>query len=449
MWGICGECYYLWWNKLLIMATIKFLTKGKNNPLTIYVRLRDGRSTDITTSTGYTIKSEFWSNLKGEPKLIASNNDKVNLSTKLRKLDSFILDKLNLDKDSSKQINKDWLNHVIKLYKNPSLDSEVISLNDAIEQYQEKLKYRINPKTGRQTSPATIRNFNTTLMRVKKYQASKKHDLLIHEIDLSFHSDYTKYAEKNLGLAVNSYGIDLRRIKTVCLDARDNGLLINKQVESRKFNAPSEPTLFVTLSETEIQTIKSNTFKNDYLNNAKDWLIIGCWTGCRVNDLMKLSSTNIIRTTKGQKFIRYTQSKTGKQIDLPIHSDVNDILERLGGFPRPISDVKFNVYIKEVCKESNITELVKGTRQNPQSHKKETGMFEKWQLIKSHTCRRSFATNHFNKLSNKLIMKVTGHATERMLLQYIGETENDHLDDFMNVWSNDKAEQESIVKMAN
>ena len=429
------------------MATVKYLTKGKGETATIYVRLLDGRQTDIWLTTGYTIKPEFWSKAKGEPKQIAGNKDKLKLSHDLRKLKDFILDKLNEDK-GAQSINKEWLNHVIELYKNPLLDNEVILLSEMIETYKEKLKYRINDKTGRPTSPLTIKNFNTTLMRLEKYQQYKKHQFFIHEVDLSFHEDYSKFAKKHLGLAVNSIGKDIKQIKTVCLDARDNGITINKQVESRKFKASTEKTLFVTLTETEIQTIKDQEFKQDYLRNAQDWLIIGCWTGCRVKDLMQLTNDNIMTNTKGQKFIRYTQSKTGKQVDLPIHPHVDEVIKRLGEFPRSISDVNFNKYIKKVCQQAGLTQLVDGARQNPNTHKKETGTFEKWELVKSHTCRRSFATNHFNKLSNKLIMRVTGHSTERMLLQYIGETENDHLDDFMNLWDNDKQEQESTLKMA-
>lgn len=443
MWGK----YYICSNKLSVMATVKYLTKGKGDTATIYTRFRDGRKTDLTTSTGYTIKSEFWSKAKGEPKHIAENTDKVNLSKKLRELKDFILDKLNEDK-GTQSINKDWLNHVIAIYKNPSIDSKEISLMDAIKEYQSELKTKFNQTTGKPISNYTIKNYNTTLMRLEKFEKFKKYQYLLHEVDLTFHSDYKKYASTKLGLSINSIGKDIKQIKTVCLDARDRGFKINKQAESRKFTMQSEPTLFVTLTEDEIQTIKAHEFKQDYLRNAKDWLIIGCWTGCRVNDLMQLTNDNIMTNTKGQKFIRYTQSKTGKQVDLPIHHHVKEVLERLGGFPRSISDVNFNLYIKEVCKQAGLTQLVKGTRQNPKTHKKETGMFEKWQLIKSHTCRRSFATNHYNKLSNKLIMRVTGHATEKMLLNYIGETENDHLDDFMNLWDNDKKEQESTLKMS-
>ena len=164
---------------------------------------------------------------------------------------------------------------------------------------------------------------------------------------------------------------------------------------------------------------------------------------------MKLDNSNLQISVKGQKFIRYTQSKTGKQVDIPIHKDVESIIERLGGFPRPISDQRFNQWIKDVCKSDSVklNELVHGTKQNNKTHLKEVGTFEKWELIRSHTCRRSFATNHYNKLSNKLIMAVTGHATERMLLNYIGETEHDHLDDFLSAWNTSRVENSNVVEL--
>ena len=84
-------------------------------------------------------------------------------------------------------------------------------------------------------------------------------------------------------------------------------------------------------------------------------------------------------------------------------------------------------------------------RQNPKTHLKETGYFEKWELVRSHIMRRSFATNHYNKLPNKVIMAVTGHATEKMLLNYIGEVENDHIQDYMEFWT--KQKQEEPIKM--
>ena len=44
-------------------------------------------------------------------------------------------------------------------------------------------------------------------------------------------------------------------------------------------------------------------------------------------------------------------------------------------------------------------------------------------------------------------MAVTGHTTERMLLNYIGETENEHIDDFLSVWANDKQEEKKVIEL--
>jgi len=427
------------------MATIKYSISGNNELANIYIRLRDGRTTDIKIPTGYLIDPKFWSIKLGKVKDTAINSDKINSDFKLEKMKLFIFDKLNEEKNHEDiEINKDWLYEKIKEFLNPNLYVKNDFFIDLVKDYQNAMKVKINPKTNRLTAPTTIRNFNTTIMRLGKFETHTNKKLRIGDINLKFHSEFIEYERNVLELSQNSISKDIKQIKTICIDAKDRGYKINEQVLTKKFNAPIEPTLFVTITEEEIKRIK--LFKgSDYLENARDWLIIGCWTGCRVNDLMKLTNSNILKTTNGREFIRYVQSKTNKQVDIPIHQDIKDILNRLGNFPRPISDQRFNEWIKLVCKHETvkINDLVHGTRQNPETHLKEVGMFEKWQLIRSHTCRRSFATNHYHKLPNKVIMAVTGHATEKMLLNYIGETENEHIDDFINAW------EKSLTKSEN
>jgi len=43
-------------------------------------------------------------------------------------------------------------------------------------------------------------------------------------------------------------------------------------------------------------------------------------------------------------------------------------------------------------------------------------------------------------------MAVTGHATEKMLLSYIGEVENDHVEDFMKLWDREKEEKKKVIR---
>jgi integrase len=428
------------------MATIKFRLQSKKEIANIYVRVRDGKETDIETLTGYTINPIFWSETKGEPLQKAINTDKLNLSIELGKLKTKILESLNTDKGTGVTINKAWLELVIAKFKNPLLGEKNEFLIDLVKDYQSELKIKVNEKTRKPISKGTIRGFSTLLHRLESFEKYKAKRYLISDIDLSFHSDFTKFAMNHLNLSINTIGHSLRQVKTVVLDAGDKGFEIKKQVRSKKFKAIREDSTFVTITENEIEQIRQFTGA-DYLQNVRDWIIIGCWTGCRVNDLMQLTNANIQIHVSGQKFIRYTQSKTGKPVDIPIHTHVAEILERLGDFPRPISDQRFNEWMKIVCRESGMIQEVYGTRQNPITHKKEVGTFKKWELVRSHTCRRSFATNHYNKLPNKLIMAVTGHSTEKMLLNYIGETENEHLSDYLSVWNTPKAKDDKIIQL--
>ncbi|MEG1544912.1 MAG: recombinase, partial [Tannerellaceae bacterium] len=47
--------------------------------------------------------------------------------------------------------------------------------------------------------------------------------------------------------------------------------------------------------------------------------------------------------------------------------------------------------------------------------------YEKWELIGSHTARRSFASNMYNsgRFTTVQIMSITGHASEKSFLGYI------------------------------
>lgn len=413
------------------MATVNFIIKGKKELSTIYVRVKDGRQSDFTISTDILINPIYWSSTKGAIKQTAQFKEKLIFANKLNQLHDSIIESIQIEKVNSRRLTDDWLKHCIDIFHNRVMDqsNEFIFL---MEQKKLSLSERIN-----KASPLTIKCYATTIQRLKKYEAYKNKTLHIQDIDLTFHTDYIHYANKVLGLSINSIGKDLRQIKTVCFDAKDRGLTINEQALSKRFNSPSEKTDFVTLTEKEIDLIKGFT-GSDYLENARDWLIIGCWTGCRIKDLIQLDKSNILTHAKGEKFIRYTQNKTGKTVDLPLHPQVIEILNRLNGFPREISDVKFNVYIKKVCEKVGITNEVYGSKQNEETRLKETGFFPKYQLVRSHTCRRSFATNHYNKLPNKIIMAVTGHSTERQFLEYIGEQENTHMNEFIEVWDNNK-----------
>jgi len=116
---------------------------------------------------------------------------------------------------------------------------------------------------------------------------------------------------------------------------------------------------------------------------------------------------------------------------VPLHPKVIKILDkRNGGFPRLISDQKNNDYIKLVCEQAGINNLVKGSKKQETSkgskiYRKTTGTFKKCNLVTSHIGRRSFATNFYGKIPTSYLIYVTGHSSEAMFLNYIGKSNKD------------------------
>lgn len=128
------------------------------------------------------------------------------------------------------------------------------------------------------------------------------------------------------------------------------------------------------------------------------------------------------------------QQKTGGHVAIPLHPVFLKIWEKYDGqLPNNISNQKFNDYIKEVCQiaEINATVFKSITR----GGRKETTSYEKWQIVSSHTARRSFATNlYLSGFPAISIMKITGHKTESAFLKYIKVTSEEHAKMLMEHW---------------
>ncbi len=109
-----------------------------------------------------------------------------------------------------------------------------------------------------------------------------------------------------------------------------------------------------------------------------------------------------------------------------MHPVVREILERDDyTMPKPISNQKFNHYLKIVCLLSGIDSMESRTRTEGGVLK--TTSSPKWMLVSSHTGRRSFCTNMYKRgLPTITIMAISGHTTEKSFLRYIKVTQEEH-----------------------
>ena len=89
-----------------------------------------------------------------------------------------------------------------------------------------------------------------------------------------------------------------------------------------------------------------------------------------------------------------------------------------GCFPKAYSNQKMNQYLKELGKEANFNETV--VKVNKKGSTRIQSNFFKWELMKTHTARRSYATNMFLRGASAInIMQITGHSTQESFMRYI------------------------------
>lgn len=402
------------------MARIKVLLKSKNNPSPIYIRLTDGRQIDVMAKTKYNINPNDWSVVKEQPKNL-NDIHYSNINSDLTDLKGLLLKHYNDSKNKvlvNTQWLKDFLNPAIKVIEENRIPTTLV---EYIDYYIEYRKHELQN--------TSVKKFKVIQNKMDRFQLFRKKPILINEINDRFKNEFVSYY-KSQSYAQNTMQRELVMIKTFCKHARFLGLETHNQLDSLRLDRAKVEKIYLTFEELEmIENIKENEL-TESLDNAKNWLIISCYTGQRVSDFLRFNS-EMIRVENGKHLLEFTQKKTNKIMTIPLHKKVLEILEnRNGEFPYSISDQKYNDYIKTVCQIAKIENLVTGSKKvetKPKSgvFRKKTDTYKKYELVSSHIGRRSFATNFYGKIPTTYLIYVTGHSTESMFLTYIGKSNKD------------------------
>jgi hypothetical protein len=389
-----------------IMATIKFLLQSVSNPANIYVRIIDGRKIDIKTKTNFVINPAEWNPTKQRPKNLKNEAFKT-LDSQLQNLKTKLLNYYN--DNQGETINLQWLKNFI----NPNVKNEI---PDELIPYCD---YYLKSKKGELTMTREKR-IVALKSRIRDLEAYTKKTYKVKDVDLNFKKEFDDYSIENK-YVTNTISEYLKIIKTICRHAGKHGVRTSPFLSD--ISTTQSKAISVYLTFEELDKIEAVELPFDYLQDARDWLIISCYSAQRVSDFMRFNK-QMIRMQHGKKLIEFTQVKTGKIMTLPLHPKVLDVLEkRSGDFPHKISSQKYNEYIKEVCRMAGINEMVYGGKM--ENNRKVMGQYSKYELVSSHIGRRSFATNFYGKIPTSLLISATGHSTEQMFLVYIGKSNSD------------------------
>ena len=283
---------------------------------------------------------------------------------------------------------------------------------------------RLHPKSGTPISINTIKTYLTTLKHLNQFQdLYPKRVIDFNQIDLEFYSDFSGFLTSNLILGANAIGKDISIIKLVMNEATERKLNTNLAYKGKRFVTVREKVDSIYLTEDEIKEIQDlDLSTKPTLEKVRDLFVIGCLSGLRYSDYSILQASKI-----KDGFLELTQVKTLQPIIIPIHPRIQTIIDKYNGeLPKSISNQKTNNYLKELGKK--ITSLNMYTIKNfTKGGIKKDEKYFRWELLSTHTARRSFATNEFLLGTPTItIMAVTGHKTEKSFMRYIKVTSTEH-----------------------
>ncbi|MDR1347345.1 MAG: site-specific integrase [Prevotellaceae bacterium] len=163
------------------------------------------------------------------------------------------------------------------------------------------------------------------------------------------------------------------------------------------------------------------------LNDNKDRFLIGAFTAMRYGDYSGIEN---LKST--DKFISKRTQKTGIKVIIPMHRIIREILERRNNIlPEFVSNSDLNKDLKLLGKLADINDDF--TKTITRGGKRITEVHKKYELMQTHTARRSGCTNmYLAGIDIYTIMGFSGHTTESSFRKYIKIRQEENAQRFVN-----------------
>ncbi len=342
-------------------------------------------------------------------------------------LHSFVNNLIINSRNKKKPITKENLIAKIDAFLHPPVKG--IGLFEYIETFIKDSETGRRLIDGGNVNERTIKRYRTTQSILLDFSKQYKRPLDFNTIDIDFYKDFNSFMAKVKDYAPATMGKHVSTLKTFLREATENGINTNLKFQSKAFKVVETESDSIALSEEELNAMYLLDLSNNTrLEKVRDLFIIGANSGFRFSDFTDIKPEDIKKD--GTDFILdIIQYKTKNQVVVPLNKVALEILKKYDNqLPPAITNQKFNEYIKEIAQmvealhEPQTRAITKGGKQFEET-------VPKWQLVSSHTARRSFATNAYERGTPTIsLMQITGHRTEKSFLKYIKTSKKKHSD---------------------
>lgn len=411
--------------------------KKENSLIYLSVHTPNGR---VYVSTGISVIVKYWNSetrrvTKGYGKADTINSILKNTENELQKEISL----LSLNKEYlTTEIVRQILAVTLTSKKSSAIlitPTQPLTFWQYFDEFLQRDRFTNN---GLPLKPQSYAAYKQTYQRLKDFESVKrvKLDFLsFNEINIKKFVSFLYEKQNNnhldtekKGLTPNTVALTIRRLKTVLIDAIDNGYDV--PLSYRKVKVPTVQTTEIALSENDLMKLYHlDLSKNKSYEIVRDLFLIGSYTALRFSDYRKVNQSNIRVWYEGKEansYLTVTTEKTNQTVTIPVLPIVDEILKKYHGtLPKGFKNQPMNRYLKEICKLAEFNEPIKVTEYK-QGQRVET-QIPKHDMISTHTARRTGATLIYNLTKDiYLCMSLTGHKSEKQFKQYIRNNEMDN-----------------------
>ncbi len=295
------------------------------------------------------------------------------------------------------------------------------------DSYDEYIEASKNIRT-----PGSIRRYKTNKKFFENFAQFSGYDMNFNNINMIFYEALTNYAFEERNTLNNYFGKIIDGLKSFMVWANERSYHDN--FEFKKFKSLKNRIEVIYLTIDELKKLYEFKFDSKKLEHVRDFYCFGCFTGLRFSDIKQLKPSNIYTDE-----IKFTVQKT-RTIDqrTPLNNFAKEILNKYKGTlyePIPkISGQKFNEYIKEACEKVGITQDVNITRYV--GHKRIDKVVPKYELITSHTAKKTFVTNSLILgMKESVIQQITGNLDQRSFKAYVDIADSFKKTEMDNTWN--------------
>ncbi len=350
----------------------------------------------------------------------------------------------NITKGSLRQLN-DYLNaYEAKIYnrirylRSKNLNASFTEISTKIKKLFDKREISfftiydefLAIKQNEVTKP-TYQKFRRIKALLQDYQKVSGQKLTFDRIQPLFFSKFNTYLIQNRNMLNNTASNNIQFFKSFLIWANTNHYTNNFSYKS--FRRKSEANEVIYLTEDELMTLYNFDFNEDRLNRVRDLFIFQCFTGVRYSDLKNISREDIYNATW-----KVRTQKTHQIIEIPLNAYAISVLEKYSENVKPlpvISNQKMNDYLKEICKQAGIDDLVKIIKYK--GSERIENLYKKYEVVGTHTARRTFISLSLQKgMKPDVIMAITGHSSYKMMQKYLKIADQHKREEMDKTWGN-------------